>query len=133
MTPPKSRFTIKRPRASTKGYETVLPYYYDVPVDQFALDFANREMSGIEALKSVPQDKEVQIGVLDIRTMMVESPEQVTDRIRKVLTVLPPERVVLSTDCGMKPLPRTIAKMKLTALVDGAKIVRKELEGHSSC
>ena len=55
------------------------------------------------------------------------SPEQVADRIRKVLKVLPPERVVLSTDCGMKPLPRTVAKMKLKALADGARIVRKEL------
>jgi len=57
-------------------------------------------------LKSLPKDKEVQIGVLDIRTSMVESPEQVAARIRKVLKVVPPERVYLSTDCGMKPLPR---------------------------
>src|SRR4029077_9745527 len=94
-----------------KGYETVLPYYYDVPVDQFVLDFANREMAGIEPLKSLPKDKEVQVGVLDIRTMMVEAPEQLPDGIRKVLKILPRERVVLSTDCGMKPLPRTIARM----------------------
>jgi methionine synthase II (cobalamin-independent) len=110
-----------------KGYETVLPYYYDVPIDQFVLDFANREMAGIDALRTLPKDKEVQVGVLDIRTMMVESPEQVAERIRKVLKVLPPERVVLSTDCGMKPLPRMVAKMKLKALADGARIVRKEL------
>jgi len=110
-----------------KGYETVLPYYYDVPIDEFVLDFANREMAGIEALKDLPKDKHVQVGVLDIRTMMVESPEQVAERIRKVLKVLPPERVTLSTDCGMKPLPRMVARMKLKALVDGARIVRKEL------
>src|SRR5436189_2304903 len=51
-----------------KGYETVLPRFYDVPVEQFVLDYANREMADIEALKSLPKDKEVQIGVLDIRT-----------------------------------------------------------------
>ena len=49
------------------------------------------------------------------------------DRIRKILKVVPPERVYLSTDCGMKPLPRMVAKMKLKALADGAAIVRKEL------
>jgi len=65
--------------------------------------------------------------VLDIRTSMVESPEQVADRIRKVIEVVPPERVYLTTDCGMKPLSRMVAKMKLKALVEGAKIVRKEL------
>ena len=110
-----------------KGYETVLPYFYHLPIDQFVLDFANREMADIECLKSLPKDKEVQIGVLDIRTSMIESPEQVAERIRKVLKVVPPERVYLSTDCGMKPLPRMVAKLKLKALADGAKIVRKEM------
>jgi 5-methyltetrahydropteroyltriglutamate--homocysteine methyltransferase len=112
-----------------KGYETVLPYFYDVPIDQFVLDFANRDMADIACLKNLPKDKEVQVGVLDIRTMMVESPEKVAERIRKVLKVVPAERVYLSTDCGMKPLPRIVAKMKLKALAAGAKIVRKELTG----
>jgi methionine synthase II (cobalamin-independent) len=112
-----------------KGYETVLPYFYDVPVDQFVLDFANRDMAGIECLKSLPKDKEVAVGVLDIRTSMIESPEQVAGRIRKILKVVPAERVYLTTDCGMKPLARIVAKMKLKALADGAKIVRKEIGG----
>ena len=110
-----------------KGYETVLPYFYDVPVDQFVLDFANRDMAGIECLKSLPKDKEVAVGVLDIRTSMIESPNQVAERIRKVLKVVPPERLYLTTDCGMKPLSRIVAKMKLKALADGARIVRNEL------
>jgi 5-methyltetrahydropteroyltriglutamate--homocysteine methyltransferase len=111
-----------------KGYETVLPYFYDLPIDQFVLDFANREMVDVACLKSLPKDKEVQIGVLDVRTSMIESPEQVAARIRKVIAVVPPERVYLSTDCGMKPLSRIVAKLKLKALADGAAIVRKELK-----
>ena len=110
-----------------KGYETVLPHFYGLPIDQFVLDFANREMADIECLKSLPKDKEVQIGVLDIRTNLIETPEQVAGRIRKVLKVVPAERVYLSTDCGMKPLPRMVARLKLKALADGAKIVRKEI------
>jgi 5-methyltetrahydropteroyltriglutamate--homocysteine methyltransferase len=109
------------------GYGTVLPYFYDVPIDQFVLDFANREMVDVDILKSLPEDKEVAIGVLDIRTTQIESPEQVAERIRKLIAVVPPERVYLTTDCGMKPLPRLVAKMKLKALVDGAKIVRGEI------
>jgi 5-methyltetrahydropteroyltriglutamate--homocysteine methyltransferase len=111
------------------GYATVLPHFYDVPIDQFVLDFANREMVDVDLLKDLPDDKEVAIGVLDIRTTQIESAEQVADRIRKVIAVLPPERVYLTTDCGMKPLPRIVAKMKLKALADGAAIVRKELNG----
>jgi 5-methyltetrahydropteroyltriglutamate--homocysteine methyltransferase len=110
------------------GYEAVLPHFYDVPIDQFVLDFANRDMVDIAALESLPDDKEVAIGVLDIRTSMVESPEQVADRIRKVIKVVPPERVYLTTDCGMKPLSRMVAKMKLKALAEGAQIVRDELK-----
>ena len=109
------------------GYEAVLPHFYDVPVDQFVMDFANREMVDIAALKGLPEDKEVGIGVVDIRTSMVETPEQIADRIRKVIDVVPPERVYLTTDCGMKPLARTVAKMKLHALSRAAEIVRAEV------
>jgi 5-methyltetrahydropteroyltriglutamate--homocysteine methyltransferase len=109
------------------GYATVLPYFYDVPIDQFVLDFANREMVDVDLLKDLPENKEVQIGVVDIRTMQIETPEQIAERIRKVIAVISPDRVTLSTDCGMKPLPRLVAKMKLKALADGAAIVRKEI------
>jgi len=57
------------------------------------------------------------------------TPEKVAARIRKVIAAVPPERVTLSTDCGMKPLARMVAKMKLSALAAGAQIVRKELQG----
>ena len=111
-----------------EGYQIVLPYFWETKgIDQFVLDFANRDMAGIEFMKNLPKDKDLQVGVLDIRTNMIESPATVAKRIRKVLEVVPPERVTLSTDCGMKPLPRMVAKMKLKALVDGARIVRKEL------
>jgi 5-methyltetrahydropteroyltriglutamate--homocysteine methyltransferase len=111
-----------------EGYQTVLPYFWDTPgIDQFVLDYANREMAGVEFLKNLPADKEVQVGVLDIRSMMIESPEQVAARARKVLEHVPADRVTLSTDCGMKALPRMVAKMKLKALADGARIVRDEV------
>ncbi len=58
---------------------------------------------------------------------MIESPERVVERIRKVIDVVPPERVYLTTDCGMNALPRVVATMKLKALAEGAQIVRDEL------
>jgi methionine synthase II (cobalamin-independent) len=110
-----------------QGYEAVLPHFYDVPIDQFVLDFANRELADIDALRSLPDDKEVGIGVVDIRTTMIETPEEIADRIRKIIDIVPPERVYLTTDCGMRPLPRLVARMKLKALVEGAQIVREEV------
>ena len=51
------------------------------------------------------------------------------ERVRKVLKHIEPERVTLTTDCGLKQLPRTVAREKLRALSAGAAIVRRELEG----
>jgi 5-methyltetrahydropteroyltriglutamate--homocysteine methyltransferase len=111
-----------------QGYQTVLPYFWNTEgVDEFVLDYANREMNGVDFLKNCPKDKGVQVGVLDIRTSMVETPQKLADRIRLTLKYLSPEQLTLSTDCGMKPLSRMVAKMKLKALAEGAAIVRKEI------
>ena len=111
-----------------QGYQTVLPYYFNTAgIDEFVLDYANRNMAGIEFLKNLPKDKGVQIGVVDIRTTMIEPPNVIANRIREVLKYLSPEQVTLSTDCGLKPLPRMVAKLKLKALAEGAAIVRKEV------
>jgi 5-methyltetrahydropteroyltriglutamate--homocysteine methyltransferase len=113
-----------------EGYQTVLPHFFGTSgIDEFVLDYANRNMAGVEFLKNLPKDKTVQVGVLDIRTNAIETPDVIAARIRKVTAVVPPDRVTLSTDCGMKPLSRMVAKMKLKALADGAAIVRKEIEG----
>ncbi len=113
-----------------EGYQTVLPHFFDTPgIDQFVLDYANRNMAGIEFMKNLPKDKDLQVGVLDIRTNMIESPNAVADRIRQVIKHVPADRVYPSTDCGMKPLARMVAKLKLNALAEGAAIVRKEVGG----
>ncbi len=111
------------------GYPRILHRYFDAPVGQFVLDFACREMEGVETLRDLPGDKTVAAGVIDVRTLQVEAPEQVAERVRKVLAVIDPERVTLTTDCGMKQLPRPVAVAKLRALAEGAAIVRNELEG----
>jgi len=113
-----------------EGYQTVLPYFFETKgIDEFVLDYANRNMAGVDFLKNLPKNVGVQAGVLDIRTNMIESPEQVAARIRKVVAAVPADKVTLSTDCGMKPLARIVAKMKLHALAQGAAIVRKEITG----
>jgi 5-methyltetrahydropteroyltriglutamate--homocysteine methyltransferase len=113
-----------------EGYQTVLPYFFGTAgVDEFVLDYANRNMAGIDFLKNLPANQGAQVGVLDIRTNAVESPQVVADRIRKVVKAVPADKVTLSTDCGMKPLARMIAKLKLHALAEGAAIVRKEVAG----
>jgi 5-methyltetrahydropteroyltriglutamate--homocysteine methyltransferase len=71
-------------------------------------------------------DKVIVLGVLDLGSSEAETPEVVAERIRRALTVLPPERLVVAPDCGMKYLPRELAFHKLEAMVAGARLVGKD-------
>jgi 5-methyltetrahydropteroyltriglutamate--homocysteine methyltransferase len=72
-------------------------------------------------------DKIVVLGVLDLGSTEVESPELVAERIRAALAMVGPERLVVAPDCGMKYLPRERAFRKLEAMVAGARLVSAEL------
>ncbi len=109
------------------GYREIMPHYHGVKVDAYVLDFACREMADADLLRALPDDKAAHVGVIDVRTLEIEHPEQVADRVRKVLKHIEPARVTLTTDCGLKQLPRVVAIQKLRALVEGAAIVRREL------
>jgi 5-methyltetrahydropteroyltriglutamate--homocysteine methyltransferase len=71
-------------------------------------------------LRDLP-DKTIVLGVLDLGSPEAETPEVVAARIRKALAVVPPERLVVAPDCGMKYLPRGLAFRKLEAMVAGAR------------
>ena len=113
-----------------QGYQTVLPHFFGTAgIDEFVLDYANRDMDGVDFLKGLPANQGIQLGVLDIRTNAIETPAKIADRIRRAAKHVSPDKITLSSDCGMKPLARMVAKMKLNALVEGANIVRKEVAG----
>ena len=67
------------------------------------------------------------LGVLDLSTNEVETPEKVAARIRRALPYIGAERLVIAPDCGMKYLPQDVAFGKLKAMAAGAAIVRKEV------
>ena len=78
-----------------------------------------------EVLRDLP-DKTIVLGVLDLGAPEVETPELVAERIRRALTVVPPERLVVAPDCGMKYLPRERAFAKLEAMVAGTRLVGED-------
>jgi 5-methyltetrahydropteroyltriglutamate--homocysteine methyltransferase len=79
-----------------------------------------------EVLRDLP-DKTIVLGVLDLGSAEVETPDLVADRVRRALSVLPPDRLVVAPDCGMKYLPRERAFRKLEAMVAAARIVGEDL------
>ncbi len=73
-------------------------------------------------------DKKILVGCLDLSDMKVETPQVIVERIRRALEHVPPERVILAPDCGMKYLPREVAQGKLESMVEAARILRREYD-----
>ena len=102
-----------------------LPELEDTAVQQVSIEAAQPQMD-LSILKALPS-KSIILGVLNLNDMTPETPEVVAQRIRAALPHVPPERLLVAPDCGMKYLPRDIAYRKLRAMVLGAEIVREEL------
>jgi 5-methyltetrahydropteroyltriglutamate--homocysteine methyltransferase len=109
-----------------EGY-SFLPELAGTPVQQVSVETAQSNLD-CAVLEKLP-DKTIILGVLDLSDMQVEEPETVAARIRRALRHVRAERVVVAPDCGLKYLPRAVAFGKMCAMVEGAKIVRKELQG----
>jgi 5-methyltetrahydropteroyltriglutamate--homocysteine methyltransferase len=82
----------------------------------------------LDVLRALPS-KTIILGVIDLSDMTVETADTVAARIRRALDHVPAERIVVAPDCGMKYLPRAVAFGKMAAMVEGARIVRREFGG----
>src|SRR5262249_42833115 len=94
---------------------------------QISIEAAQPELD-LAILKKLPS-KQIILGVTALAAMTVEPPQPVAARIRAALPHVPAERITVAPDCGMKYLPRPVAFAKMKAMVEGAAIVRRELEG----
>src|SRR5580704_9981773 len=108
------------------GY-SFLPELEDCKAQQISIEAAQPKLD-LKVLKELPS-KTIILGVIDLSDMTIETPQIVADRIRRALDHVPPERIVVAPDCGMKYLPRTIAFGKMKAMAEGAALMRRELTG----
>ena len=106
-------------------YGVTLPLLRETRIGQISVECA---ASGVDvAVLEEARGKDVLLGVIDVGTEEVESPELVATRIRKALPYVEPGRLFPCTDCGLVPRTRQAARAKLRALVEGAQLVRREL------
>lgn len=112
------------------SYERSLPYLLATHADVLTLECASTNGRDLPLLARHRTDKKIAIGVVNHSTAAVEPPEIVADLIRRALEYVPPERLILSTDCGFgrEGLARRIAFYKSVAINLGANIVRRELK-----
>jgi 5-methyltetrahydropteroyltriglutamate--homocysteine methyltransferase len=110
-----------------EGY-SFLPELAGADVDQISIETAQSDLD-TSVLAALP-GKTIILGVLDLSTNDVESPDLVAERIRRALAHVPVDRIVAAPDCGLKYLPRDVAFGKMRALAAGAALVRAEHHAH---
>ena len=110
--------------AEWRQYEKIFPALAKSKVDQVSLECINSHVP--MELMGLLQGKDVLVGVIDIATDTVETPEQVADVIGAVTRIVPKERIVACTNCGMAPMRREVAEAKLVALGAGVKLAREK-------
>jgi len=109
------------------SYRYLFPAILGAKIHTVSMEFARRGEDDLQLFKEFNVPFSVGIGVIDVKTNELESASFVADRIRRALEVIPPERLVITPDCGLVRLHREVAFGKLCAMVEGTKMVRQEL------
>jgi 5-methyltetrahydropteroyltriglutamate--homocysteine methyltransferase len=106
-----------------RQYEEVFPALARSRIDQVSLECFHSHVP--PDLMKLLEGKDVMVGVIDVASDVVETPEQVADTIGQALRYVPRDRLLPCTNCGMAPMDREVALKKLQALADGAALARK--------
>jgi 5-methyltetrahydropteroyltriglutamate--homocysteine methyltransferase len=114
---------------SVQSYKPALALLNQVDADVITFEMKSSNLLDLEDVGKTITEKKVCIGAIDHHTLQVETPGEVAEVIRAALKVIPAERLVLSSDCGMgrEGMSRRHAFYKMVSLVQGTNIVKKEL------
>jgi 5-methyltetrahydropteroyltriglutamate--homocysteine methyltransferase len=109
------------------NYRLLMPHLDNLRnISQLLLEFANRRFTDLDILKDFPL--EIGLGVIDVHSKRIESPEEVSQAIKKALNYIDADRIYINPDCGLKLMPREVARLKMENMVKGTMIVREELK-----
>ncbi len=112
------------------GYRRIAPMFpdfLDFKVDEIHVEMANREFAEIELISEITKEKDVAVGIIDVKSYYIETVADVEERIRLCLKHAPADRLSVAPDCGLSQTARWAAKQKLVNMVAGAKAVRDNL------
>jgi 5-methyltetrahydropteroyltriglutamate--homocysteine methyltransferase len=120
-------------RPSWEGhYDFLFPAVLEARVDQLVLEFARKGLDDLRLITEYAWPSAVGLGVIDVKSPAVETPELVAARISRALEYVDPARLVVNPDCGLRHLAPEVARKKLRAMVAGAAIARSELNTSSA-
>ena len=112
-------------------YSRIYPEVLEFPVDELDLELCNGDYDQLDIFTDPPfaeSDMDLALGVVDVHTEAVESVDEIERNIRRGLEVVPPERLTVSPDCGLKLLSREAAYGKMANMVEAARSVEAKLD-----
>ena len=110
-----------------RRYAPMFPAFLEMKVDEVHVEMASREFAEIEIISQIARHRDVAVGIIDVKSYYVETPEDVANRVRLCLKHAPAERLSFAPDCGLSQTARWAARQKLQNMVAGVKKVRQEI------
>ena len=110
-----------------RRYAPMFPAFLDMSVDEVHVEMAGREFAEVEVIGQIAKRRDVAVGIVDVKSYYVETPDDIRDRVRLCLKHAPADRLSFAPDCGLSQTARWAAKQKLQNMVEGVRAVRKEV------
>jgi 5-methyltetrahydropteroyltriglutamate--homocysteine methyltransferase len=110
-----------------RSYAPMFPAFLDIAADEIHLEMASREFAELEIIAGIAKRTRVAVGIIDVKSYYIETPADAAARVRQCLQYAPPERLSFAPDCGLSQTARWAARQKLANMVEGVRIVRREL------
>ncbi|HEX3988744.1 MAG TPA: methionine synthase, partial [Verrucomicrobiae bacterium] len=105
----------------------MFPAFLDFKCDEMHVEMASREFAEIEIISKIAERMDAAVGIVDVKSYYIETPNDIADRVRLCLKHAPPERLIFAPDCGLSQTARWAAREKLANMVKGVKQVREKL------
>ena len=111
-----------------RRYAELFPAFLELQVDEMHLEMASREFAELAVIREiVARDINAAVGIIDVKSYYIETPENVAERVRRCLKYAPAEKLAFAPDCGLSQTARWAARQKLANMVAGVSLVRREL------
>ncbi len=110
-----------------RRYAPLFPEFLDMHVDEMHLEMASREYAELEVIGEVARRMDVAVGIIDVKSYLIETPEMIAEKVRACLQFAAADRLVFAPDCGLSQTARWAAKQKLRNMVAGVQMVRAEM------
>jgi 5-methyltetrahydropteroyltriglutamate--homocysteine methyltransferase len=109
-------------------YSRIYPELLEYPIDEFDVELCNGDYEQIDVFTDPEFTTDLALGVVDVHTTEVESVEEIKENIKQGFKIVPPERLTVSPDCGVKLLPREVARQKIENMVTATREIEAELD-----